>query len=88
MKIALEIPDQIVERLAESQEVLARRCLEMVALDAYRRSAIGAGEVGQMLGFTSRWETYDFLHREQAELPYTAADLEQDRATLQALLSD
>jgi hypothetical protein len=48
---------------------------------------IGAGTVGQMLGFSSRWDTYDFLKRENAEPPFGEADLESDRATLNSLLS-
>ncbi len=87
MQITLEIPDHIAVLLSDSPETLSRRSLELLAAEAYRQGAIGSGEVGQMLGFTSRWDTYDFLHSEQIEAPFTSADLEQDRATLQNLLS-
>lgn len=86
MQITLEIPDRIADRLAEDRETLTRRFLELVAIEAYEKGLIGAGEVGQMLGFTSRWETYDFLDRECAEPPYTETDLESDRIALQNLL--
>jgi len=88
MRITVEIPDRIAGQLADNPETLTQRFLEALAIESYRKGLIGAGEVGQLLGFTSRWETYDFLHREQAEPPYTAADLESDRATLKTLLPE
>lgn len=87
MQITIEIPDGIATQLSESYETLTRRSLELLALEAYRRGAIGAGAVGQMLGFTSRWDTYDFLERENAEPPFSEADLESDRAALDKVLS-
>ena len=56
-------------------------------VEAYCNGLIGAGEVGQLLGFSSRWETDDFLQREKAEPPYTEGDLESDRAALNNLLA-
>ncbi|NEP14551.1 MAG: UPF0175 family protein [Symploca sp. SIO2C1] len=87
MQITLEIPDHIAAQLADSPETLTRHSLELLAAEAYRQGAIGSGEVGQMLGFASRWDTYDFLQSQQLEPPFTSADLEQDRATLQNLLA-
>ncbi|NET57235.1 MAG: UPF0175 family protein [Symploca sp. SIO2E6] len=87
MQITFEIPDHIAAQLADNPETLTRRSLELLAAEAYRQGAIGSGEVGQMLGFTSRWDTYDFLQHKQLEPPFTSADLEQDCATLQNLLS-
>ena len=46
---------------------------------------MGAGEVRQQLSFASRWETYEFLKREKAYLPYTEEDLEQDSQTVSHL---
>jgi hypothetical protein len=87
MQITLEIPDSIAAQIANSREILTRRSLELLAVEAYRKGAIGAGTVGQMLGFSSRWDTYDFLKREHAEPPFGEADLESDRAALDSLLS-
>jgi hypothetical protein len=87
MKITLDIPDNIATQIADSRETLTRRSLELLAIEAYCKGNIGAGEVRQLLGFTSRWETYTFLAKEQAEPPYSEADLENDRATLNTLLS-
>ncbi|WP_008313227.1 UPF0175 family protein [Leptolyngbya sp. PCC 6406] len=68
-------------------ETLTRRFLELLAIEAYRKGNIGAGEVGQLLGFDSRWQTYHFLEQEQAEPPSSKADLKQDQKTLDTLLS-
>jgi predicted HTH domain antitoxin len=87
MQIMLEIADGIAAQLADSRETLTRRSLELLAVEAYRKGAIGAGTVGQMLGFSSRWDTYDFLKRENAEPPFGEDDLESDRAALDSLLS-
>jgi len=86
MRITLDIPDRIAAQLADNPETLTQRFLEILAVGAYRKGLIGSGEVGQLLGFTSRWDTYNFLQREQAAPPYTEADLEGDRATLRNLL--
>ena len=78
MIITLDIPDSIAGRLADSRETLTRRSLELLAIEAYRKGSIGAGEVGQLLGFDSRWDTYHFLQTEQATPPFSEADLESD----------
>ena len=69
MQITLEIPDRIVTQLADSPETLGRRPLELLAVEAYCKGSIGAGEVEQMLGFASRWETDDFLQGSELSLP-------------------
>jgi predicted HTH domain antitoxin len=40
-----------------------------------------------MLNFSSRWETYEFLKREKAYLPYTEDDLEQDAQAIRKVLA-
>jgi predicted HTH domain antitoxin len=84
MQITIELPDNIANQL---QPVNAsRRVLELIAADNYRQGRIGAAEVRGILNFASRWETYEFLKREKAYLPYTEDDLEQDVATIRNLL--
>ena len=85
MQIAIELPDKIFDRLKSID--LSRRVLELIAADYYRQGAIGAAEVRQILNFSSRWETYEFLKREKAYLPYTEEDLEQDIQTISLVLS-
>jgi hypothetical protein len=40
-----------------------------------------------MLNFSSRWETYEFLKREKAYLPYTEDDIEQDAQAIRNVLA-
>ena len=88
MRITIEIPDEVAAKLSDSYEMTARRALELIAVAAYCKGLIGSGGVGQMLGFSSRWETYDFLTQEDAEPPFEEADLKRDQATLSKVLKD
>ena len=85
MQIAIELPDDIANQLQPVN--VSRRVLELIAADRYRQGSIGAAEVRQILNFSSRWETYEFLKREKAYLPYTEDDLEQDVQGIRHLLA-
>ena len=84
MQITIELPDDIANQLQAGD--ISRRVLELIAADHYRQGQIGAAEVRRMLNFSSRWETYEFLKREKAYLPYTEDDLEQDVQTIRSVL--
>jgi predicted HTH domain antitoxin len=85
MHITIEIPDDIADRLQSVN--VSRRVLELIAADSYRQGRIGAAEVRRILNLSSRWETYEFLKREQAYLPYTEDDLQQDVRAIDNLLA-
>ena len=87
MQITLDIPDDIAAQISDGEVHLPRRSLELLAIEAYRKGLTGAGAVGQILGFDSRWDTYDFSAGENAEPPFGEADLESDRVALDAVLS-
>lgn len=76
MQITIEIPENIANQLQTSN--ISRRILELITADSYRQGRIGSAEVRQILNFSSRWETYQFLKDEKAYLLYTENDLEQD----------
>ena len=84
MQIMIELPDDIVSQLPSSN--ISHRVLELIAADSYRQGRIGASEVRQLLNFSSRWKTYEFLKREKADLPYTKDDLEQDVQNIRSAL--
>lgn len=86
MQITLEIPDEIANSLGTHLSDVPRRLLELFAAESYRKGTLGAGQIRQMLGFTSRWETYDFLKKEAAYMPYDMDDLEQDSEAISQLL--
>jgi predicted HTH domain antitoxin len=85
MQITIEIPDDIANQLKPLS--ISCRILELIAADQYRQGQIGASEVRRILNFSSRWETYEFLKREKAYLPYTEDDLDQDIQTIHHLLA-
>jgi predicted HTH domain antitoxin len=86
MHITIELPDDIANQLQLQPANVTHRILELVAADNYRQGRIGAAEVRRMLSFSSRWETYEFLKREKADLPYTEEDLDQDVQLIQKVL--
>lgn len=83
MQITIELPDNMSDRLQLKSPNLSRRILELIVADNYRQGHIGAGEVRRFLNFSSRWETYEFLKREKAYLPYTEEDLDSDVRSLE-----
>lgn len=85
MQITIELPDSIANQL--QAENISRRVLELLAADHYRQGRIGAAEVRQILSFSSRWETYEFLKREKAYLPYNEDDLQQDAEAIRNVLT-
>ena len=87
MKLVIEIPDSIADRMEAKWGNVERRALELLAADAYRAEAIAAGQVRQMLRFSSPWETHGFLKQEGAYLHYTEADLEQDVEAIRKIMS-
>jgi predicted HTH domain antitoxin len=87
MQITIELPDDIANQLQLQAANISRRILELIAADNYRQGRIGAAAVRRMLNFSSRWETYDFLKREKAYLPYTEDDLEQDAQAIRNVLA-
>lgn len=87
MQITIELPDDIVNQLQLQPANISRRILELIAADNYRQGRIGAAQVRRMLNFSSRWETYEFLKREKAYLPYTEDDLEQDAQAIRNVLN-
>lgn len=82
MHIAIDIPDDIGNILAEQAGGVSRAVLEAVAIEAYRSGAITTLQVQQMLGLRSRWETEAFLQRAEAFHDYSMDDLEKDIAAI------
>ena len=77
MKVALDIPEEVEQRLRARWSDLPRHALEALAA-AYRSGVLTGAEVGRMLGLESRWEVEDFLKNAEALLGYMEADLSRD----------
>jgi hypothetical protein len=88
MEIVLTIPDYIACEIQNgSSTPLARRLLELVAIQAHEADLITEREVMEMLGFEDREELYDFFKRCDVRSKYTTEDFEREGAELDALLA-
>ncbi|ARV59177.1 hypothetical protein BZZ01_11525 [Nostocales cyanobacterium HT-58-2] len=88
MQITIEIPEEIGNQLQQNWQDLPQKILEALALEAYRSGIMTSAQIQQLLKFSSRWETEQFLKQSQAYLDYTEDDLEQDIQTLHQVLSE
>lgn len=77
----MNIPD---EWLNGDGEQVSRRVLEQVIAESYKGGRLTLKQVRKLLGFSSRFETEDFLHRLRA-FEYTLDDLESDLKNLKDL---
>lgn len=84
MQITIELPDDIAEKITQKVSNLSRYTLEALAIEGYRTTGLSHGEVGRILNL-SWWEVEALLKAASADLHYTQADLEQDRAAFQKL---
>lgn len=81
MRIWLDLPDAVVEQLAEEGEDLSRAALEALAIDAYRMKRLSGYQLCQLLGIPSRYELDGFLKHHGVPLEYTIEDFEREAAT-------
>jgi hypothetical protein len=80
MQLTIEVPDHIAEGIGERAK-LERDMLEAFAAEAYRTEKLSRRQVGDLLGL-DYWDTEEFLSRHEAKRPYTLADLEVNRISL------
>jgi len=81
VRVWLDLPDAVVEQLAEKGQDLSRAALEALAIDAYRMDRMTAHQLGQLLGIPSRYELDGFLKHHGVPLEYTIEDFEREGAT-------
>lgn len=81
VQVTVSIPDDIAE--IDSSKV-SRDVFEQVVAEAYRSGRLGPVQVRRLLGFETRLETEDFLHRMRA-MVYTVEDLDHDLETMRRL---
>jgi len=82
----LDLPDDIVQQLAESGQDLSRAALEALAIDAYRMNRITGYQLRQWLDIPSRYELDAFLKHHGVPLEYTIEDFEREGETSGRLL--
>jgi hypothetical protein len=81
MRIWLDLPDDLVEQLAEKGQDLSRSALEALAIDAYRMNRITSHQLCQLLEIPSQYELDGFLKHHRVPLEYNFADFEREGAT-------
>ncbi len=81
IQVKLNIPDELLN--GEGEQV-SRSVLEQVIAESYKDGRLNLKQVRKLLGFSSRFEAEDFLHRHQA-IEYTLDDLESDLKNLKDL---
>ncbi|HKS24573.1 MAG TPA: UPF0175 family protein [Thermoanaerobaculia bacterium] len=81
MKVSLEVPESLVERLGGSAADLSRAALEALAVEAYRQRRITRHELQQLMGIESFYEMEVFLKQHEVPLDYSIEDLKADIET-------
>ena len=84
MKITVNLPDKLTE-IGEQWGDLSQKIVDSLAFEAYKSKIISTAELGEILGFNSRWEIHDFLQKSEIYLNYEADDLADDLATINDL---
>ena len=85
VRIDVELPEDIANRLQAEWKDVARGTLEAIAVEGYRDGTLTRDHVGQLLGL-SFWDVEAFLKHRHVYLLYTEEDLEQDRRDLDRVL--
>jgi hypothetical protein len=86
MQITMELPDAVARQLGGTPAAVSRHLLENAAIEGYRGGHLSQRQVGSMLGL-DYWATEIFLRQHQVFLNYSPAELADDGATLDKILS-
>jgi predicted HTH domain antitoxin len=78
MNLAIELPEDIAERLAAKWGDLSLAAREAIAIEGYRSGALSQAEVQRLLGLASRWEADALLKRAGVYLDYSEEDRARD----------
>ncbi|MBV9404463.1 MAG: UPF0175 family protein [Acidobacteriaceae bacterium] len=84
MRIALEIPDELVCALIPEGGDPARAALESWGLEAFRERHLSEYQLRVLLGLSSRWDVHALLKEHKVEM-YTLEEWNEDWSTLQQL---
>lgn len=88
MKITINIPEDVAGVFLKNGESIERKVLEATAIEGYREGKLSQAQVRRMLGLATDMQVDEFLKKHNVFLNYTIEDLEQDRRTMEKLLSE
>ena len=83
VEVSINLPDDVARKLSEGGEDLTRVALEGVAIKGYSERKLSHAQIQELLGFSSRFETDQFL--KDAKVSFPDYDLNTDIGTNQAL---
>ena len=78
MHIAVDLPEDIAERLQAKWGNLSRAAREAIAIEGYRSAALSQNQVQRLLGLASRWEVDALLKRAGVYLEVTEEDVARE----------
>jgi hypothetical protein len=78
MHIAVDLPEDIAERLQAKWGDLSRAAREAIAIEGYRSAALSQNQVQRLLGLASRWEVDALLKRAGVYLEVTEEDVARE----------
>jgi len=78
MKIAVELPEDIADRLKDKWGDLSEAARNAIAIEGYRSGALSQSQVQRLLGLASRFEVDALLKRAGVYLEYTEDDLDRE----------
>ena len=88
MELKFEIPDEMSAPLQEALGPdLGRAAVEQLAAQGYRSGKLSRYQVQQLMGFSNRYETEDWLGRQGINSNYSLEDLQDDRSTASRLFA-
>ena len=87
MKVTFEIPDTMQQSLEDQPgQNLGEAAKEALAIAWYQAEKLSIGQVAELLGI-SVYEAEGLMKRHRVDAPYSLADYERDRQTLDRLLN-
>jgi hypothetical protein len=83
MKVIVQIPDDLAQRLTAAGGDLSRRALEALAVEEYKHDRLTKPELQRLLGIETSFQLDKFLKAHDVLIEYTMEDAERDRRTLE-----
>ncbi len=86
MRVTIEIPDELQQSLQDQfGQNLAAAAKEALAIAWYQAEKLSIGQVAELLGI-SVYDAEGLMKQHHIDAPYSLADFEHDRETLDRLL--
>ena len=85
MKVIVQIPDDLAQRLTAAGDDLSRRALEALAIEEYKQERLTKPELQRLLGIETTFQLDAFLKAHDVPTPYTMEDVGRERNRLERL---